>query len=274
MAKPATVPTWATNTNYVGGPQVGTPTKTTPGGTRLGDGWRKDDVPPAQEQNWFQNWTGQWLTWVNSLALVDSGAGVQIQISGTSHVIAGTNLILDSTAFLIAASGSLIGVQAGGILGVSGIENIDTGGSLLVKSGAFFQMQGGSSGDLQGPLTFSNTISPTGSGKILRRRSVGPTSGTVTVVGATVADVIVVDPTAGNVIIKIDPAGTTALFPSVKITLVGASNTTNTVDVQTPSGVSLLLGLTMQNSGTNIRAAEFMFNSTTGDYNMIDYSKG
>ncbi len=61
MTRPTTFPDWATNTNYAGGPDIGTVTKVAPSAGRIADGWRNTDVPPAQEQNHEANLTGQWI---------------------------------------------------------------------------------------------------------------------------------------------------------------------------------------------------------------------
>jgi hypothetical protein len=64
--RPTTHTIWATNVNYAGGPDVGTSTKTAPSAGRFADGWRKNDVPPAQEQNYWQNQTDQWIEWFDN----------------------------------------------------------------------------------------------------------------------------------------------------------------------------------------------------------------
>ncbi len=61
MARPAAFPTWATNTNYAGGPDVGTATKVAPSGGRIADGWRRQDPAVAQEQNYEMNLVDGWL---------------------------------------------------------------------------------------------------------------------------------------------------------------------------------------------------------------------
>lgn len=63
-ARPSTVPTWSTNANYTGGPAVGTPTCVAPSGPAQAEGWEPGQKPGAQNQNWWQNLAGQWLTWL------------------------------------------------------------------------------------------------------------------------------------------------------------------------------------------------------------------
>lgn len=66
MARPTILPSWATNTNYVGGPNVGTPTKVAPSAGRRADGWRNNDVPPAQEENYELGLVGDWINHFDS----------------------------------------------------------------------------------------------------------------------------------------------------------------------------------------------------------------
>jgi hypothetical protein len=60
MAKPTENYDWATNANYAGGPDVGTASKVEPTAGVRADGWRKNDQPPAQYQNWWQNTIQKW----------------------------------------------------------------------------------------------------------------------------------------------------------------------------------------------------------------------
>lgn len=269
MAKPATVPTWATGTNYAGGPDIGTPTKVAPSGGRIADGWRRDDVPPAQEQNYFQNGVGQWITWLNGLALTDVSIGVQLSISGTSHILGSFALLVDSTASLIVSSGGLLGVSAGATLGVSGTVNVDAAGQLVVKNTALLVVQAGGTFQMDGTGLFGGQLTPTGAGHVNHRRIIGATTNhTYTIADA---DLIAANPTAGSIAYKLDSTGVGGISPQITVSVVGASNTTNTIDVQDQSGVSLLLGLTMRNAGTDIKWADFMFNPATGLYNMVRY---
>lgn len=52
---------FATNTNYAGGPDVGTATKSEFETGRKADGWRKGNKPPAQEFNWWMSWIADWV---------------------------------------------------------------------------------------------------------------------------------------------------------------------------------------------------------------------
>ena len=64
--KPTIKPTWSTNENYLGGPDIGTPTKIDPGAGKRNEGWRNQDRPPAQHWNFFANLQGQWFEWLES----------------------------------------------------------------------------------------------------------------------------------------------------------------------------------------------------------------
>jgi hypothetical protein len=62
-AKPTADPTWATNANYAGGPDVGTATKIDPGAGIRADGWRGGAGVAAQHENHRENAQGQWIAW-------------------------------------------------------------------------------------------------------------------------------------------------------------------------------------------------------------------
>lgn len=85
MSRPALVLEWASNPNYVGGPDAGNPTKVEPSAGRKADGWRNGDQPPAQEQNWWQEQVEQWVKWLDapSVALAD----LEDQPVGTGRVV-------------------------------------------------------------------------------------------------------------------------------------------------------------------------------------------
>lgn len=69
VARPTVSLGWATNLNYAGGPDIGTPTKIAPSAGRFADGWRNNDVPPAQEQNYWQGLAADWVAWLDAPAL-------------------------------------------------------------------------------------------------------------------------------------------------------------------------------------------------------------
>jgi hypothetical protein len=64
MPRPSIVPSHATNANYAGGPEVGTPTKVAPDATIMGDGYRPGDEPGAQTFNYQINLLCQWIAWL------------------------------------------------------------------------------------------------------------------------------------------------------------------------------------------------------------------
>lgn len=72
MAKPLTVPTWATNTNFAAGVGVGLPTKNSPGSIAV-DGWNYVARPNPTHFNYWQNLVGQWCSWVNTDVLSTDG---------------------------------------------------------------------------------------------------------------------------------------------------------------------------------------------------------
>lgn len=61
MARPTSLPEWATDTNYTNGPSAGTPTKVAVPSAAAAEGWRPSQKPPAQYQNHWQNLVGQWI---------------------------------------------------------------------------------------------------------------------------------------------------------------------------------------------------------------------
>ena len=86
MARPTSYPVWATNVNYAGGPQVGTATKVIPSAGRMQDGWRNNDVPPAQEQNYWQNLTDLWVEWFDAGDIVFANLAATTGVSDNARV--------------------------------------------------------------------------------------------------------------------------------------------------------------------------------------------
>lgn len=66
MAKPATLPTWATDTNYSSGPDNGTPTKATPSAGYIAQGQVPGNFFGSQYWNWLLFWVCSWLSWINT----------------------------------------------------------------------------------------------------------------------------------------------------------------------------------------------------------------
>lgn len=72
MPRPTVLPTWATDTNYTGGSDVGTPTKITlPSGFRS-QGWERDAPFLAQYANQLGNEVGNWVTWLDQVTAAAS----------------------------------------------------------------------------------------------------------------------------------------------------------------------------------------------------------
>lgn len=62
--KPSTpVPTWATDTNYTNGDDVGLTTKVEPTTGEKAEGHYRGKRPPARKVNWLKHWICQWLKW-------------------------------------------------------------------------------------------------------------------------------------------------------------------------------------------------------------------
>lgn len=61
MPIPDDVPSFATDTNYTNGPDVGTATKIEPSAGELAEGHIRGTAPSAQKQNWWQNLVSKWI---------------------------------------------------------------------------------------------------------------------------------------------------------------------------------------------------------------------
>lgn len=73
MAKPASLPEWASTTNYPAGaePEAGTATKVAPTSSQEDYGWRPGAKPPAQEMNYWQNLVYQWINYLDASEIDD-----------------------------------------------------------------------------------------------------------------------------------------------------------------------------------------------------------
>lgn len=90
MAKPAAgLPTWASDTNYPAGaePEAGTATKVAPTTGQDTIGWRPDQIPTAQEENYWKNLVYQWIQYLDGGALTGD-----VEIDGNLHVTGTTTL--------------------------------------------------------------------------------------------------------------------------------------------------------------------------------------
>lgn len=108
MAKPASLPEWASDTNFPAGvePEAGTPTKVAPTSGQETNGWRPDQVPTAQEMNYWQNLVYQWLQYLDGSNFDDD-----VEITGNLQVDGDTIFVgsLDAQA----VSGTDFSVTAG-----------------------------------------------------------------------------------------------------------------------------------------------------------------
>ena len=93
--KPTFVFTWASDAVYSTGPAplIGTATKINPGAALLAEGWKADDIPPAQFQNYILNDYSGWVVWQNGGSPL---AGVNTHIVETDSL--GETAVVDVTA--------------------------------------------------------------------------------------------------------------------------------------------------------------------------------
>lgn len=100
MARPTVLPSWATNPNYAGGINIGTPTKIAPSAGRVADGWRNTEVPPAQEQNYEMGLLGDWVNWF------DSGNTIPFpDLAGITSAVAGSKVFVSEVGWYEYGSG-------------------------------------------------------------------------------------------------------------------------------------------------------------------------
>lgn len=97
MAKPPSIPTWATDTNYASGPYTGTPTKTEPSGLKKARGWDPGERPGGQSFNWWWNLVGQWCSYLNDRFDTDGSlaleSGADLVLSGDGDVKHGDRVL-------------------------------------------------------------------------------------------------------------------------------------------------------------------------------------
>lgn len=67
MAKPSSTFEWATNTNYVTGPDAGTPTKVEPSAGEVDDGFVRNTAAVAQHMNWALGQVQGWTDYLSDL---------------------------------------------------------------------------------------------------------------------------------------------------------------------------------------------------------------
>lgn len=90
MAKPTDgLPEWASDTDYPAdaAPEASTATKVAPTSGQETIGWRPDQIPTAQEMNYWMNLVYQWLTYLDGGSLVGN-----VLVTGDLHVTGNTQL--------------------------------------------------------------------------------------------------------------------------------------------------------------------------------------
>lgn len=150
MAKPGTPTTWSSNTNYAGGPRVGTATKAAINNQHKTDGWWPDEKPPAQQQNQW-NWeVWQWLEWVfdGSSAGAEDAHIVETDSGGISTLakLICTGQVAGSLGVQGTGTGNFAGgAFAGGPTNGDGVEGFGNGTG---EGGTFTGGSGGGDGVL------------------------------------------------------------------------------------------------------------------------------
>lgn len=115
--KPATpVPTWATDTNYTNGADVGLPTKVEPTTGEKAEGHFRGKRPPARKINWLKHWICQWLAWSE-----DAADDLDDRVETTRSFVQGACAIdvAPYSAFLGQGASSSASIVGGSLVGIS-----------------------------------------------------------------------------------------------------------------------------------------------------------
>jgi hypothetical protein len=105
MAKPTQTAAWATDANYTGGAEAGTPTKVEPTAGKKTEGFEPAEEPAAQSLNWWQNLVGTWTAWLNGIV---AGAEARlVQRSAAGDLSASNTLAADVTFNGITSNGTI-----------------------------------------------------------------------------------------------------------------------------------------------------------------------
>lgn len=105
MAKPTQTAAWATDANYTGGPEAGTPTKVEPTAAKKAEGHEPGEEPAAQSLNWWQNVVGAWTAWLNGIV---AGASPQlVQMTAVGDLVASNTLTSDLTINNVTVTGDV-----------------------------------------------------------------------------------------------------------------------------------------------------------------------
>ena len=130
MAKPASVPTWASETNYAGGSEYNTATKATPSATLIGQGLQASAGINHQHLNWCLNLIGSWLTWVDGIlaeALTWTGAQTFSPTVATTNGVTATGNTTGSGVKGTGGATNGLGCEGVGTATGSGVKG--TGGA-------------------------------------------------------------------------------------------------------------------------------------------------
>jgi hypothetical protein len=138
MAKPTTLPLWAT-----------TGTKVTPTAGQQQAGWSPDDKPPAHWFNWWQNLVYTWILWLDG-KMTDGSSGTRIGFYGVDSTATGTG------AGLVGHGAGATGTPTNytGVYGDGSTSGAGFGGEFVGSaSGAGVSATGGSGGGTGAVLT-------------------------------------------------------------------------------------------------------------------------
>lgn len=83
MAAPTDFPDWATDTNYNGGPDDGTPTKEEPTSGEIANGNVRGIPPSPQKFNWWQGLVGLWVRHLDESRVTALSAHFTVETSAT-----------------------------------------------------------------------------------------------------------------------------------------------------------------------------------------------
>lgn len=117
MPKPSILATWASALDYPAdaAPEASTPTKVAPTTGQATIGWRPDQIPTAQEENYWKNAVGQWIAYLNS-GVYDGNLEVDgnLHVTGTSTLDGGITNNVALTAGATAAVNQDIAISGTG----------------------------------------------------------------------------------------------------------------------------------------------------------------
>ena len=95
MSKPASLPSWATDTNFSSGPKSGSATKIEPSAGAKGQGEVPGQPYRAERHNWWMNLVYQWASYLNGITSDTDFTGANFAWTG-NHSIPAANLSYSS----------------------------------------------------------------------------------------------------------------------------------------------------------------------------------